>query len=137
MANDKTDRLLNQIGQILADDKEYPLDETLLYAKVRDGFCSPAIFKSRGNHIVYRDPDLNTICDPLMSLWDEAEPGKQWAEMEYLIRDGRFTLTYTYPEEIDPKEDSFERRDRIVARHFGDKPTVYPPWDDDVQQFEL
>ncbi len=74
-----------------------------------------------------------------MWLWDEAEPDKHWAEMEYLIHDGRFTVIYTYPEEIDPEEDPFDRRDRIVARYFGDKPILYPPLPagDDVQQFEL
>ena len=52
--------------------------------------------------------------------------------MEYLIRGGRFTVTYTYPDEIDPEEDPFVRRDRVVARYFGDKPIVYPPGDDTV-----
>ena len=69
---------------------------------------------------------MKMICDPLMDLWDEADPDKRWAEMEYLVRDGRFTVTYTYPEDIDPEEDEFRRRDRIVARYFGDKPIVYP-----------
>lgn len=127
MASEESEKLLNEIGQILAEDKEYAASETLLYAQVGDNWCSPAIFKSLGNHILYREADMKAICDPLMDLWDEADPDKRWAEMEYLIRDGRFTVTYTYSEEIDPEEDEFRRRDRIVARYFGEKPIVYPP----------
>ena len=62
--------------------------------------------------------------------------------MEYLLRYGKFTVTFTYPDEIDPDEDfavHFARRDRIVKRHFGDKPIVYPPMPNDhgVQQFDM
>lgn len=124
-----SEKILNQLGNLLAQDNEYPLDETLLYAEVEGRYVAPSIFKGRGNSIVYRRPDLDTICDPLTALWEAAPPDKRWAEIEYLIRDGRFTATYTYPDEIDPDEEPLDRRRRIVARHFGDKPIVYPPRD--------
>mgnify|MGYP003622946578 CR=1 FL=1 len=139
MANTEVESLLNRLGQILAEDREYRVDGTLLYAKVDDASATPAIFKNLGNHILYRWPDLDSIGDPLMHLWDAADPDKRWAEIEYLIRDDRFfNVTYVYPDEIDPDEDPFVRRDRIVAKYFGDKPIVYPPLDDSIgQDFKL
>lgn len=127
MASDETDRLLGEIGQLLAEDAAYPVDGTLLYARVRSTMVAPSIFKNRGNTIVYRRPDLDRLGDVLLDLWDAEEPSNRWAEIEYLIKGDMFEVAYTYAEEIDPEEDSFERRDRIVKRHFGDKPIVYPP----------
>ena len=127
MGNDRIERLLNEIGHILAEDTEYPLDGTLLYAQVDTNWVAPSIFKPRGNHVLYRWPDLDRISVPLLDLWEEQEPERRWAEIEYVIRGAKFAATFNYPEEIAPDEEPLDRRDRIVARHFGDKPIVYPP----------
>lgn len=140
MANDETDRLLAEIGQILADDTAYPLDGTLLYARVASNMVAPSIFKNRGNNIVYRDPDLDRLGAVLLDLWDAEEPNNRWAQIEYLVSGDTFEVSYTYADEIDPNEEPFERRDRIVARYFGDKPIVYPPFPpegDEVPSYEL
>ena len=63
MASEETDRILNEIGQLLAEDTSYPLDGTLLYAQVEAGMVSIAIFKNRDNSIVYRWPDLDHLGD--------------------------------------------------------------------------
>ncbi len=138
MPNGKTERMLNNIGQLLAEDTEYPIDGTLLYAELDRNFVAPSIFKDRGNHVLYREPDLDRLGDALLDLWEAETPDKRWAEIEYVIRDGRFDVAFTYPEEIDPDEERMDRRKRIVARHFGDKPIVYPPPPkDDDQLFDL
>jgi hypothetical protein len=140
VANDETDRLLGEIGRVLAEDMAYPLDGTLLYARVRSTMVAPSIFKNRGNNIVYRDPDLNHLCGVLLDLWDAEEPNNRWAEIEYLVQGNTFKVAYTYADEIDPDEDTFVRRDRIVKRHFGDKPIVYPSWspeDDGIPSYDL
>ncbi len=139
VADDETDRLLNEIGQMLAQDREYPLDGTLLYAELDRNMIGPSIFKELGNQILYRRPDLDRLGDALLDLWEAQDTDDRWAEIEYLVRDGKFDVTYTYPDEIDPEEDSMERRDRVVRRHFGNKPIVYPPWppEDGVPDYDL
>lgn len=139
MANEKTDRILRDIGRLLAEDLAYPIDGTLLYAEVGWNMVAPAIFKDRGNSIVFRWADLDRLGDALLDLWDAQEPEKRWAEIEYLIRDGRFEATYNYQDDIDPDENGFARRDRIVKRYFGDKPIVYPPFpeDDGIPAYDL
>lgn len=138
MPNDETERLLIQIGHLLAEDREYPLDGTLLYAELDRNFVAPSIFKNLGNQILYRRPDLDRLGDALLDLWEAQDSDDRWAEIEYVVRDGRFEATYTYPDAIDPEEDPMERRDQSVRRHFGEKPIIYPPWPpDDELDYEL
>jgi hypothetical protein len=139
MADNETDRLLNEIGQLLAEDREYPLDGTLLYAELDRNVVSPSIFKELGNEILYRHPDLDRLGDALLDLWEAQSAEDRWVEIECLVRDGTFDVTYVYPDEIDPEEDFTERRDRVVRRHFGDKRIVYPPWspEDDAPDYDL
>lgn len=137
MPSDETERLLNRIGELLAEDAEYPLDETLLHAVLDRNMVGPSIFKDRGNHVLYRSPDLNRLGDALLDLWDAEAPDKRWAEIEYLIRDGKFEVAFVYPDEIDPTEEPLERRDRIVARYFGAKPIIYPQPEKDGELFSL
>jgi|SRR6188768_3775131 len=136
MPNASAERLLNEIGQLLAEDTAYPLDGTLLYAELDSNFVAPSIYKDCGDHILYRSPDLDRLGDALLDLWEAEDPDKRWTEIEYIIRDGKFDATFTYPDEIDPEEDRWDRRDRAVARHFGTKRIVYPP-PDYFDEFDL
>lgn len=137
MINDQTEAILQVIGEILARDPDYPNHPTLLFARVARMYVGPSVFKYIGNSIYYRDENLSELTDPLLDLW-EAQDGKPWKELEYVLQDGSFTIHYTYPDEINEEEDLFDRRDRVVAKHFGDKPIVYPPPpDDDDDTFSL
>ncbi|HEU4649940.1 MAG TPA: hypothetical protein VFS49_00860, partial [Croceibacterium sp.] len=106
MTRDRASQLLNEIGQLLAEDTDYPLDGTLLYAEVGKGFVSPSIFKDRGDHVLYRSPDLDRVGDALLDLWAEQDSDRRWSEIEYLVRDGNFRAILSYPDEIDPTEEA-------------------------------
>jgi hypothetical protein len=134
--NDRTARLLNEIGQLLAEDTDYPLDGTLLHAELDWNFVAPSIFKDLGDHILYRDPDLDRLGGALLDLWNAQDSSKRWSEIEYVIRGDKFRASVTYPDEIDPKEEPMDRRRRIVVKHFGEKPIVYPPPPGDAMDFE-
>jgi hypothetical protein len=127
MPNDRTEYLLDEIGRLLAEDVAYPLDGTLLYAVLDTNYVAPSIFKDRGDHILYRSPDLDRLGEALLDLWEAEEADERWTEIEYVVRAGRFEATYNYLDEIDPDEEPLDRRRRIVAQHFGNKPIVYPP----------
>ena len=138
MAIDRSEALLAKIGNLLAEDKEYPLDSTLLHAELDRSFVAPSIFKDLGNHVLYRWPDLRVLGDTLLELWETQTGKSRWTEIEYLIRDGKFEVTYIYPDEIVPDEDSLIRRDRLVRKYFGEKPIVYPPMpEDDSPSYDL
>jgi hypothetical protein len=129
--SDRTEVLLDKVGQLLAEDQEYPLDGTLLHARVRRNSVGPSIFKDLGNHILYRRPDLDQLGDALLDLWEAQEGEERWEEIQYFVKDGRFEVIFVYPDELDPEEMSLERRDKVVKQYFGDRPVVYPDWDDE------
>ena len=132
MQTDESDALLNEIGQLLAQDRDYPGVDTLLYAEVGHDYIGESIFKIFGNQFLYRDPLNRRLPYALLELWEAQEGDDRWSELEYVLRDGRFDVNYFYPDEIDPEEDLADRRARSGRRHFGDKPIVYPPWDPDA-----
>src|SRR6187551_135923 len=133
--NDETGRLLNEIGQLLAEDTAYPLDGTLLYAELDKAFVAPSIFKDRGDHVLYRSPDLDRLGDVLLDLWEAQDSERRWAEIEYLVRGDKFKAIFAYPDEIDPDEEPRDRRRRIVEKHFGKKRIDYPPKPSNTRQF--
>jgi hypothetical protein len=125
MANDETGRLLNEIGNILARDTEYPLDGTFLYAEAKRMSVSIDIFKDLGDRLLYRWP-MPGLSDAILDLWEAAPQNKRWSAMQYRIHDGTFEATFTYPEDFDEAEDVFVRRDRILQQRYGNKRIVYP-----------
>ena len=128
---DRSEALLTKISSLLTEDKDYPLDGTLLHAELDNSFVAPSIFKDLGDHVLYRWPDLRDLGDALLELWEAQEGTSRWVEIEYLIRDGKFEVTYVYPDEIGPEEDSILHRDQVVKKYFGEKPIVYPPMPED------
>ncbi|MGR6327553.1 hypothetical protein ACU5AX_00645 [Sphingomonas sp. XXL09] len=139
MANDDAEKLLNEIGQLLTEDCEYPFEPTLLYAQLDRNVVGESIFKELGNQILFRWPAIEGLPYALLDLWEAQDGDDRWAEMEYLLRDGKFEVAYIYPDEIDAEEDVVERRARSVRRHFGEKPIVYPPLlpEDDAPDYYL
>ena len=85
MASDEAAHLLNEIGAVLAEDLDYPLDGTLLYAEVWPDAVSSAVFKNGGDHVAYQDGP-GPLVSVLLDLWAQASPAKSWAEMEYVVR---------------------------------------------------
>jgi hypothetical protein len=135
MPRDETERLLNEIGLLLAEDKDYPLDGTLLHAELDRNFVAPSIYKDLGDRVLYLDPDVERLGGALLDLWEAQDSSRRWSEIEYLVRGKEFQATFNYPEDIDPEEEPLDRRDRIVAKYFGEKPIVYPPPPDDALEF--
>ncbi|NYT39360.1 hypothetical protein HZY97_01195 [Sphingomonas sp. R-74633] len=129
MQSNESEAILQEIGNLLAEDLEPPFDSILLHAILAENMVGPSIFKDLGDHIIYRDVALDLLDEVLLDLWYTFPPRERWAEMEYLIRDGKFEVKYVYADEVAPIEieNSLDRRDRIVREYFGDKPIVYPP----------
>ena len=70
MANDEVNALLDEIGQLLAADRAYPLEPTLLYAQLDDNMVGESIFKELGNQILYRRPINRRLHFALLELWE-------------------------------------------------------------------
>ncbi|WP_188658318.1 hypothetical protein [Sphingomonas metalli] len=125
------DEALEAFGRYLMQDPDYPDARSFLYARMEPGAIAECIYKDLGNHILFRWPKNSDLSFALLDYW-EAQPGpERWAELEYVLRDGRFDVAYIYPDQIDPDEELFVRSQRALRRHFGDKPIGYPSLDDE------
>jgi hypothetical protein len=83
----------------------------------------------------YYDPS-DELYDLAMAAW-EAEPrDKRWLIMEYDVHGLQFNVHFTYPEEVDPKGFSSDRRQAALDRRYGDKPVIYPPIPEYFQSFD-
>lgn len=117
--------LIEQIGQLIADLlPENNANEVFMYALVGDMWQETAIFHDLGNQVVFHFPSLE-LSEAIQELWELEEPEKKWSMLYYTISAGKFTADFLYPDDIDPEEDSFERRQRIVAERYGEKPVDY------------
>jgi len=124
--NVEMERLLNEIGQLIAESRAHARNDTLLHAEVAANFVAPSIFEDVGDHVQYRDADRR-LTYALLDLWEVGESDKRWAEIEYVIRGSKFDAKFIYPEELDLDEDPLEHRGRVVERYFGKKLVSYPP----------
>lgn len=136
MTDGRIAELLNQIGNLLAEDSDYPSQGTLLYAEVGSGYVAPSVFKDLGDHVAYRDPDLDRLGDVLLDLWKAQDTAKRWTEIEYVVQDGKFRAIFNYPQDGEAEALHLDRREEVVTKHFGNKPIVYPPMPDDPDVME-
>ncbi|MDE2619368.1 MAG: hypothetical protein KGL54_04305 [Sphingomonadales bacterium] len=115
-----------------------PLDKpTLLYATVEEGAIGVTIAEDRGNYIFFhRLPlaDSTDLVDTLVEIWRLRREGERFAEMSFLIADGRFHASLFYPDLLDPTEDPFDRSFRVIAEHFGSKPAQCDPIPDNPDE---
>jgi len=132
MAKDKFDilgPLLNEIGGELAHIVGGDPNGVFLYVEIGDRWMSPNVFKDEGHQIRNLD-DTEALSDLVWEAWyAESEEGgiKRWSIMEYEIKDGKFDVSFRYPDEVDVEVIDDERRQSALRARFGDKPVVYPP----------
>jgi hypothetical protein len=124
MANE-TGVQLNEIGNILAQDTEYPLDGTFLYVEADWGWVDISIFKDLGANLFWRDP-MEGLSDALLALWESEALDKRWSSMLYRIEGNKFTASFTY-DPLDPNVSTIDRREVILQERYGNKQVVYPP----------
>lgn len=130
MSNEKMAEILAEIGQHLVEITEDDPEGVYLYVEADAGSQEAGIFKDKGESISYWDPD-GELFDAIDRLWYAADSDKKWAVMEYVVTNGRFDADFLYPDQLDPEETSYDRRERALEKRFGDKPVIYPPMDED------
>lgn len=130
MESDKSNELgllMNEIGLELADAVGGDLNGVFFYVEAGEGWHRPSIFRDEGAVVRYYDPAGNGLGDLIFDIWyAEDDEAKRWSVMEYSITDGKFEVTFKYPEEIDVTKPDRERRRAALRARFGDKQVVYP-----------
>lgn len=140
MANDELAELgpmMNDIGvegtEIMGGDP----DGLYIYAEVSGGSVFAALFKDEGGAVRYFDP-TDRLADLIRDAWELGDPDetKRWIVIEYEVLGTKFEASYTYSEEIDPKDYATDRRRAALKKRYGDKPVIYPPIPEHFEEFK-
>lgn len=97
---------------------------TFVYAEIDDEGCEVAIFHDEGDKIVYYEAD-DELFDEIINLWETAIDSEKWLVLEYDVRGEQFESSFTYIDQLNPEEDSIERRERLVHSRYGDRQVIY------------
>ena len=122
---EKVGDILADLGQHLFEILDRDPAGSFLYAEFEEGAYEVAIFHDEGKKIVYYDAD-DELLDEIINLWETALDHEKWSVLEYDVRGDRFESSFTYIDQLDPEEDSIERRDRLVHSRYGDRKIIYP-----------
>lgn len=115
----------SRIGEYLLSCAPEPNAPIFLYAEAAPGVMGLGVYQDRADDILYVDCETG-LADLLFAAWKAEKPLKRWSAMEFLIRDGHFSASFSYENFKDIDGDG-EREDRAFRRHFGDdKPLFYP-----------
>lgn len=104
-------------------------DGLYLYAYAGDGYSGGAIFMDEGDLVRYYDLTSN-LFQLIREAWEAAGPDEKWEVMEYNIKNGGFDTRLVFPDEIDAELSITDLRSDFLSRRFGDKPVVYPKWEE-------
>lgn len=118
-----------KIAKILRDELSEKERKLLYIAELRPGFLCSAALSDEGDHIENHCIQ-NELSTPTREAWKAEPPNKRWTVMEMVIQNGRFEVDFTFPGELPAEEDTYDRQERIIKQHFGDKPVTYVGWSD-------
>ena len=95
-----------------------------IYGGVEGGVVFAAVFKDEGDAVRYFR-FTHELADLLRDAWEaeSEDEAKRWTVIEYEVYDARFK----YPGQLDPNEDTTDRRRAALTKRYGDKPVIYPP----------
>jgi hypothetical protein len=121
--------MLGAIGEQAAAELGGNPNGIYIYAEVGDRWYSVYLFRDEGDVVrCYK-----TSSELGLLVWEEwkAEAiDKRWSVMEYEILGGQFDAHFQFPDEIDVEDVEVDRREIALKRRYGEKPIVYPPWDE-------
>jgi hypothetical protein len=121
-----------KIGEI-AYGLAQPLSGTMLvYMEIEEGMIGASVFIDAGANVRWVGP-ADDLTDHIYDMWLSIDPDKRWATMTYVLRDGKFTATFRFPDEVDVEDFDDERIEDALRQVFGDKQVAYPQPEDDVQ----
>lgn len=112
----------SRIGQYvisLAPDVWAPI---FLYAEAEPSVMGVGLFQDRPANILYIEPDTK-LTDLLFEVWESEDLDKRWSSMEFSVRNGEFSASFTYEKF---KDYNPEREYSALRRNFGDKPIFDP-----------
>jgi hypothetical protein len=136
MATEEMGKLLNQIGQQIANFLGKVPDDVFVFIHAADQMSSGAIFENLPEQVIYREFG-NETHDTILELWDAAPADKKWSMLLYDIKDGSFDAEFIYTNDLEDEWDSLDYRQDALRARYGDKPVIYPNRDRNFRTLTL
>ncbi len=120
--NTRIEELFQSIGLEAVRSTDSPSGPILIYCEVEEGVVSADLLyqETPGARVHFRfcPQSIRNLIYELWKVW-MAEPAQQeWRILCFFVKDGKFSVDFTYPGDVSDKEGLFERRPRAVARYF-------------------
>lgn len=118
--------LMNALGDFISNIAGSGSRSIFLFVESAPGWVSPSLFKEEEDVVRYLEAHEKELSDKLLDIWLSLPSNKRWAVMEYDIKDGNFSVTFQYPDEVDVDSIDEDRREIALRARYGDKRVVYP-----------
>ncbi|UYY57705.1 hypothetical protein [Sphingomonas sp. S2-65] len=119
--------VMNEIAQQLASLADGDPEGVFLYAEVGNGWVTPSVFKPDGDVVRYLESDDSELPLLLLEAWSAEPEDRRWSVMEYDVKQGTFSVSFKYPEEVDVEKMDPTNREKALRLRFGKKQVLYPP----------
>lgn len=130
MQKSEMSRIYNDIGDVLLKEQDFSSEGSLFFARVAQGSYGFSLFYVTGNSIKYAQPKYDKYMDLVLELWEGMEKEHEWRELHFVMHGIDFKASFMYADEVDDDGSWTDQRNEAIRRHLGDKPVVYPPWDE-------
>jgi hypothetical protein len=123
---DKMAALLNSVGSEMILRAGNQTSDLWLYTEAGDAWADIALFKIGEGSLEWVD-GFGELSDAIMALWDAAEPSKRWEAMEFEIHGAEFKTHFWFKGDLNPDDDSLDRRNALIRNKFNNYKVIYPP----------
>jgi hypothetical protein len=101
----------------------------LIYAEIEPGVIScDLFFQPESSSSVQFRFAAPVIRDLIFGFWESGSANitpRSWAAMQLVVHDGRVTVDFHYPDQLNPDEELSDRRPRVLSAHFPGVPVDY------------
>ena len=108
--------------------------DILIIVDCEEGSFGTAMYSDGGDKIYSFQPSRE-MSFRFYDSWQEMPDDRKWGRAIISLDGTKFTVSYVYPDEIDPDELPWEIRDQIVMAKYGDKPLDQTHWRKDSPGF--
>ena len=128
MTNEAIGKILSDIGALVGFEAGVGEGDAFLYAEAAENVVGTSLFKEKEDRVTYirSSQDLSFL---ILDLWDAAPADKKWRALLMTVSGDTFDARFHYDEGWDRAESEYERRPRVLAAKFGDKPIEFPDYD--------
>jgi hypothetical protein len=131
VVTDEEKRLIGAIADSLAYLGVRLGGNALLYAEAGQAWAGGSVFIEHPDMVEWVRTGDHDVLDSVIRLWEHAPDAKKWRALTMLVGQEEFRTEFDFEEAWNEEEDEGDRRVPVVLQFFGDKPIVYPAWDEE------